>query len=191
MSWVSAFIMAVGNIIAALINRAGKEKIPPPPTSPPPPTTTLPPAPVDAPLTTSASAVLEDAYSGCNFTHDDPYPEGFKSAKLGITASALRSLFPGGEFSSTGFSFSIPKGPFCFVYFTHNAAGTDPKINQISFDLRDKIATEFVRSQAIAAFGTKKMKSKVQGAILRWTVGGLKVQIQDKLYEIRPRRRNT
>jgi hypothetical protein len=121
------------------------------------------------------------------FTPKDPYPEGFKTAKLGCRLSTLKALYPQGKTSSSSFTLGDKKGVFWLIMYFFDTQTNDPKIDRIVFyigPLEEKVA--YVRKQAFEAFGTNPV-SKVQGAILRWTIGNVRVQIENGEYTIMPK----
>src|SRR2546429_6309250 len=92
------------------------------------------------------------------FDSQDPYPIGFEKAQLGSHVSVLQIVYPNGELSSNGYVFTPQDGPFDFVLFQFSGNEDDPVVRTIAFHLKDSGAREYVREQAVNAFGTDKVK---------------------------------
>lgn len=127
-------------------------------------------------------------YRGEVFEKGNPFPKGFE-IKPGIRISVLRALnFPSGELDPSLFKVDLPTGPFNGIYFHHEGVGNDPKVESISFPLRDTEAAAYIRAQGLVAFGSDRMVSEIQGKVLRWkNIGGFQVRIDDSFYRIEKR----
>jgi predicted small metal-binding protein len=119
------------------------------------------------------------------FNPSDPYPIGFDKVKLGSRVSALQLVYRNGKLESGLYQVNVEGGPFNFVLFHHRGDDDDPVVTRISFHLKDTAAEDYVRDQAVNAFGADKVKSKVRGSVLEWSnINGYKLSMRDTYYSI-------
>lgn len=127
----------------------------------------------------AGSAEVVDASSGIVFMENDPYPIEHNKVKIGAPVSLLKSIYPSGSLDSTTFTTNFLNGPFSMAIFRHNSEGMDPKITSISFLLKDELADQRVRSEAILAFQKCYRKSSLLGRNILWRILDTELTIED------------
>ncbi|SFL45940.1 hypothetical protein SAMN05216302_11091 [Nitrosomonas aestuarii] len=132
----------------------------------------------------SGSAEVVDASSGVVFKENDPYPIDHNKVKIGAPVSLLKSIYPSGSLNPLYFGVGSLDGPFGGAIFFHNQDGMDPKITKISFFIKDELADQRIRSEAISTFQKYHHESSLMGRTIRWRILDTEITIEDGLMSL-------
>jgi hypothetical protein len=92
------------------------------------------------------------------FNANDPFPTGISQAKIGTPLSILQSLYPNGKVEPGSYTIDREEGPFNRVNFALNLRGDDSQVEWVIFHFRDSDAKEYVKEEALAVFGCKRVR---------------------------------
>jgi len=127
------------------------------------------------------------------FTNGNPYPQNHNKIKIGTNISVLKNIYPTAEFTSATQSWIVylTDSPFSRIRFAVNNTvdSNDPEIIAVLFYFKDPFkksdSKKYVVEQALKAFGTDTVVSKMLGEEMEWpSINGVKVKINSYSYII-------
>jgi hypothetical protein len=129
------------------------------------------------------------------FEPRDPYPKSYDKIKIGTHLSVLKHVYPSARYYPTKQIWGVDMldSPFYRVLYKVSTIddSPDPKITSLVFLIwskgsskyADQDARKYITDQALLAFGSDTVKSKMAGEELKWSdIEGTKIRINPYQY---------